>query len=160
MRPTVLTDPDCEFCRIVSCKEDAREVLRADTVIAFFPLKPAILGHTLLVPRVHVQDIWHLDCELAEELARWTLDLAEAVRRALKPDGLSVIQSNGAAATQTVMHLHIHIVPRWEGDNIGRIWPPATHWSEDQKNSAWEALRQEFRSVAKRPEEREGTDHR
>jgi histidine triad (HIT) family protein len=145
MRPTTPADPDCDFCEIVSCKEGAREVLRTDTVIAFFPLEPAILGHTLLIPRVHVRDIWHLDRELAEELARWTLDLAEAVRRVMKPEGLNVIQSNGAAATQTVMHLHIHVVPRWKGDNIGRMWPPATHWSEDQKDSAWEALRQEFR---------------
>lgn len=146
MQPTTPADPDCDFCEIVSHDEDAREVFRTNTVVAFFPPEPATLGHTLLIPRVHIRDIWHLDRELAAELARWTVDLAEAVRRVMKPDGLNVIQSNGVVATQTVMHLHVHVVPRWEGDNVGRIWPPETHWSEDQKSSAWEALRQEFRT--------------
>lgn len=146
MQPTTPGDPDCDFCEIVSRHEDAREVFRTNTVVAFFPSEPATLGHTLLIPRVHIRDIWHLDHELASELARWTVDLAGAVRRAIKPDGLNVIQSNGAAASQTVMHLHVHVVPRWEGDSVGHIWPPKTHWSEEQKSSAWEALRQEFRT--------------
>ena len=64
----------------------------------------------------------------------------------MRPDGLNVIQSNGAAATQTVMHLHIHVVPRWEDDEVGRIWPPETNYSEGEKDDAWEALRGEFRS--------------
>lgn len=146
MRPTTPVDSDCEFCEIISRDEEAREVFRTNTVVAFVPLEPATLGHTLLIPRVHVRDIWHLNHELAAELARWTVDLAEAVRRVMMPDGLNIIQSNGAAATQTVMHLHIHVVPRWKGDNVGRIWPPETNWSEDQKDSVWEALRQEFRT--------------
>jgi histidine triad (HIT) family protein len=144
--PTTLgTDPDCPFCEIVAQKEDdAREVFRTDRVVAFFPTEPATLGHTLLIPRAHVRDIWGLDLDLASELGRWTVTLADAVKRAMRPDGLNVIQSNGAAATQTVMHLHVHVVPRWEGDAVGRIWPPETHYSEGQKDDAWEALRREF----------------
>lgn len=140
------TDPDCPFCEIVARQEDdAREVFRTNEVVAFFPPEPATLGHTLLIPRAHVRDIWGLDQDLAAELGRQTVVLAGAVKRAMRPEGLNVIQSNGAAATQTVMHLHIHVVPRWEKDDVGRIWPPETHYSEGEKDDAWEALRREFR---------------
>lgn len=132
----------CPFCEIVRRDDpDAREVYRDQTVVAFFPLEPATLGHTLLVPRQHISNIWCLDEATAAHLARVTVRLSNAIRRALHPEGLNVIQSNGDAATQTVLHLHVHLVPRWEGDAVGRIWPPETHYSEQEKDSAWELLR-------------------
>lgn len=138
-------DPGCEFCEIVGRESpDTREVYRTADVVAFFPLQPATLGHTLLIPRRHVPDIWGLDDRLAAELGRQTLRLAGAIRHAMNPQGLSIIQSNGAAATQTVPHLHIHVVPRWTGDAIGRIWPPESGYTEDQKDDAWAAVRREF----------------
>jgi histidine triad (HIT) family protein len=136
--------PDCPFCEIVAREDrDAREVYRDAHVVAFFPLEPATLGHTLVVPREHVSDIWSLDEETAAHLARATLSLAGAVKRAMMPEGMNIIQSNGEAASQTVFHLHVHIVPRWVGDAIGRIWPPETSYSERQKDDAWERLRSE-----------------
>ena len=95
-----------------------REVYRDEFVVAFFPTDPAVLGHTMIVPRQHVPDIWSVDEDAAGHLARATVRLAAAVREAVKPEGLNVIQSNGAAATQSVFHLHVHLVPRWEGDAI------------------------------------------
>lgn len=135
-------DPDCPFCRIVRQEEaDAREVYRDDHVVAFFPTEPATLGHTLVIPRDHIPDIWALDGETATKLARVTLGISQAVRTAINPDGLNIIQSNGEAATQTVPHVHVHVVPRWNNDRIGRIWPPETHYTEQQKDDAWEQLR-------------------
>jgi histidine triad (HIT) family protein len=138
--------PECEFCEIVAREEDSREVLRTEHVVAFFPLEPATLGHTLVVPRVHFQDIWALDEETSRQLADATLKVAHALRRAINPEGLNVIQSNGDAATQTVMHFHIHLVPRRHGDGMGRIWPPETHWTEAAKDDAWAQIRAEIRS--------------
>lgn len=133
---------DCPFCEIVQQDDrDAREVYRDEHVVAFFPLEPATLGHTLVVPRQHVPDIWSLDEDTAAQLARVTVRLANVMRRALQPEGLNVIQSNGEVATQTVFHLHVHIVPRWAGDAVGRIWPPETDYSESEKDAAWETLR-------------------
>jgi histidine triad (HIT) family protein len=144
--PTV--DPDCPFCEIVNREDrDAREVYRDEHVVAFFPLEPATLGHTLVAPREHVPDIWSLDAETAANIGRATVALAEAVKRSMEPEGLSIIQSNGEAATQTVMHLHVHIVPRWKGDAVGRIWPPETNYSEEQKDDAWEKLKTACRSI-------------
>ncbi len=129
-------DPDCDFCAIIRQEEPAREVLRTDTVVAFFPLEPATLGHTLVVPREHVRDIWSADDRMAADLAVATRRVAAAVRDAVPLDGLNVIQSNGEAATQTVLHLHVHVVPRTVNDQMGRIWPDQTHWTEAAKRDA------------------------
>lgn len=143
------SDPDCPFCEIVQRDDpDAREVYRDQHVVAFFPHNPATLGHILVIPRQHIPDIWSLDQVTAEQLAGVTTQLAAAVKRALNPDGLNIIQSNGDVASQTVFHLHIHLVPRWKGDPIGRIWPPETNYSEAQKDDAWERLRTECRGVS------------
>lgn len=134
-------DPTCGFCGIVARQEDAREVLRTEHLVGFFPLEPATLGHTLLIPRNHISDIWSLDEATARHLAEATLALSRAIRDAMNPDGLNVIQSNGAAATQTVPHLHVHLVPRWQNDAMGRIWPEETGWTEQSKNDACNRIR-------------------
>lgn len=135
----------CDFCDIVEREEDAREVLRTDKVVAFFPLEPATLGHTLIIPREHIPDIWSVDDATAHELTDATLQVARAVHDALPMDGLNIIQSNGEAATQTVLHLHIHVVPRQFDDGMGRIWPSETDWSETAKNDAQDKVRAELR---------------
>jgi len=135
-------DPDCPFCEIVAREDrDVREVYRDAEVVAFFPTEPATLGHTLVIPRTHVRDIWGMTPDQAAVIARATLDVAHAIRRTISPDGLNVIQSNGEAATQSVMHLHVHVVPRWRDDRLGRIWPPETNYSDAAKDEAWGKLR-------------------
>ena len=134
---------DCPFCEIVAREDpDAREVFRDDVAVAFFPTEPATMGHTLLVPRSHIPDIWSLDLETAAHLGRVAVRLAGAIRDAMRPQGLNLIQSNGEAATQTVDHLHIHLVPRWSNDAIGRIWPPETNFPEVLKDEVMTAVRE------------------
>lgn len=119
----------CPFCAIIMGEGWAREVYRDDHAVAFFPLRPATLGHTLVVPRRHIPDIWELPEADAACLSRTVLRVATALRAAVTPDGLNIIQSNGVAATQTVPHLHVHLVPRWAADAMGPIWPakPPSH---------------------------------
>lgn len=144
------SEPGCDFCEIVARQEDAREVLRTEHLVGFFPLEPATLGHTLLIPREHIPDIWALDKLTAEYLAEGTLALARAIREAMNPDGLNIIQSNGEAATQTVPHLHVHLVPRWDDDGMGRIWPDETNWTELAKNDACRKVRVAYNSQQER----------
>lgn len=146
----MVTQEDCPFCEIVQRDDpDAREVYRDEHVVAFFPLEPATLGHTLIVPKKHISDIWSLDEDIAAHLGRAVVRLSQAVRTAMEPQGLNIIQSNGEVATQTILHLHVHIVPRWKGDAIGRIWPPETSYSESEKDNAWEKLRKEMGRTSK-----------
>lgn len=140
------SDPECPFCEIVQREDpDAREVYRDEHVVAFFPTEPAVLGHTLIVPREHVSDIWSLSEETAAHLASATVRLAGTIREAVHPEGLNVIQSNGEAATQTVFHLHVHLVPRWDGDAMGPIWPEETDYSETAKDEMQQRVRTAIR---------------
>ena len=114
-------DPDCPFCALL--RDDPPTVYEDEHTAAFFPLNPATDGHTLVVPRRHVADLFELDAETAGHLTRATLRVAAALRAAFTPEGMNVVNSAGAAASQTVRHLHVHLVPRWTGDRMGWIWP-------------------------------------
>ncbi|WP_432020846.1 HIT family protein [Streptomyces sp. 1222.5] len=114
----------CPFCEIIAGGDaDARVVHRNEKVTAFFPLQPATRGHTLVVPNRHVADLTNLTVAESRDLGEAVHRIARAVRSALSPDGLNVIQSTGAAATQTVPHVHFHVVPRWSSDRMILRWP-------------------------------------
>lgn len=132
----------CPFCEIAQHREpDTREVYRDEHVVAFFPTEPATLGHTLVIPRTHIDTIWDIDEDISGRLTSTAVRIARAVREATGAPGLNVIQSNGEVATQTVMHLHVHLVPRWPDDALGQIWPKETNYSESQKDTAWKNVR-------------------
>ncbi|MFD5116483.1 HIT family protein [Streptomyces sp. NPDC058391] len=114
----------CPFCMIAEGGDSrARVVYRTQEVTAFFPLEQATRGHTLVVPNRHASDLTDLNAAEARDLGEALLRAARAIRSALAPDGLNVIQSTGAAATQTVPHVHFHLVPRWSGDRMVLGWP-------------------------------------
>jgi len=117
-------DPGCEFCAIVRANDRTVEVVcEGDRWMAFFPLSPATPGHTLVIPRVHVADLWKVDASLGADLMTAVIRVGRAIEEALSPDGMNLITSAGQTAEQTVFHLHLHLVPRWHGDGFGRIWP-------------------------------------
>ena len=85
------------------------------------------LGHTLVVPRLHVEDLWDGTPDAAAVVMTTAHEVAALLRRRLAPDGLTLRQNTGAASGQQVPHLHLHLVPRWHGDGtIGWPWPPPT----------------------------------
>lgn len=133
--PETATRAGCEFCAIGRGEAPARIVWQDEMALAFLPLNPAAKGHLLVVPKQHVRDLWELDGDLASHLSRSVLTVAHGVSRVLRPEGLNIINSSGAAASQTVWHLHIHVVPRWTGDDMGPIWPassPAARQAEQE----------------------------
>ncbi|MFD0366304.1 HIT family protein [Nocardia sp. GCM10030253] len=130
----------CSFCAIVGGEDpNVREIYRDANVVAFFPLEPATHGHTLVVPVRHVPEAWGLRDDELLPLSIATMKVARAIRDGLSPDGLNIIQSNGHAATQTIGHVHVHLVPRWYNDRMPAIWPPGT---EETDVTLSEAARQ------------------
>lgn len=137
---------DCPFCAIARRDDpNAREIYRDEHTVAFFPTEPATLGHTLIIPRRHVCDIWSLSEDEAAQIGHASVRIALAIKEALEPHGLNIIQSNGSAASQTILHHHTHLVPRWVNDKVGTIWPPETNYSTQQKDQAWGKLRKALR---------------
>lgn len=113
----------CPFCAIIAGDEDAIVVGEWPDAIAFFPKEPATIGHTLVVPRVHIADIWGVSSSLGHKLSDNVLEMAHRLRKALSLVGMNVINSAGSVASQTVDHLHVHLVPRYQDDTMGNIWP-------------------------------------
>lgn len=115
---------ECPFCRIARGDEEPDEVICEDEAwIAFFPLDPATPGHTLVIPRKHVVDLWEVDQELGRDLMDAVVRVGRAIESSLSPEGMNLITSAGRVAEQTVFHLHLHVVPRWHRDGFGRVWP-------------------------------------
>jgi histidine triad (HIT) family protein len=131
----------CEFCAIVRGESDAELLFEESDWIAFFPLNPATPGHTLVIPRAHVPDLWQASPGLASELMRAVLKVGHAIQRGLGPDGLNLITSAGTTAEQTVFHLHLHVVPRWRHDHFGPIWPTGEPFEDEALADAAERIR-------------------
>ena len=108
---------ECIFCRIAQGTAVASIVYEESTVLAFLDTRQFHPGHTLVVPRAHVQDIFGLDDETGAQLMAAVARLSRAVKTAFLPDGINIWQSNGEAAGQDVFHLHFHVLPRHAGDS-------------------------------------------
>jgi histidine triad (HIT) family protein len=118
-------DPECPFCRIASGAADAHVVASDEHCLAVLDASPAARGHTLVIPRAHVTDLWSADPEEAAAVGRMCALVARQIRTRLQPDGLTLRQNTGEASGQRVFHLHVHLVPRWHGDGtVGWPWPP------------------------------------
>lgn len=134
---------DCAFCEIASGADATVEVVCSSTDwVAFFPDTPATPGHTLLIPRKHVKNLWSADAAIGCELFRGLQVVGDALWRALDPEGMNVITSAGEAAEQTVFHLHLHLVPRWRDDRLD-LWPPKQPMKKTLKEDLAAAVRAE-----------------
>ncbi len=106
-------DPGCVFCRIVSGDAPAERVFEDDLTLAFMDVSPASDGHVLVIPKAHRADVFTLEQPHADAVWRSTMRVAGAVRRALRPEGMNLHQSNGRVANQHVFHFHFHVIPRY-----------------------------------------------
>jgi histidine triad (HIT) family protein len=116
------TDESCSFCRIVHGSDPAFVVYEDAHSIAFLDRQPAAEGHTLVVPRIHSRTLFDIDPSNAGALMTSATFVARLIHRALQPDGMTLIQTNEHAGGQTVFHVHLHLVPRWNGDKLITPW--------------------------------------
>ena len=113
---------DCIFCKIVAGEIPSSRVYEDDTTLAFMDIGPVQPGHTLLIPKTHYDRLTDLPEEVAADLARLLPRLSRAVVKAADADGFNIFQTNGACAGQVVPHVHIHIIPRHDGDGYSFHW--------------------------------------
>jgi histidine triad (HIT) family protein len=111
------------FCRILDGQIPSTRVFEDERTIAFMDINPLNEGHCLVVPRAHAATIFDIDQTDLRSAIVTAQRVAKAIRTALRPDGLNLLQANGAAAFQSVPHLHFHLVPRFAGDGKGFDWP-------------------------------------
>ena len=109
---------DCVFCAIAAGEIPCFKVYEDDIALAYLDINPFAKGHTLVIPKAHAADIQAADDETLAALIVRVKRIAAHVAERLGCDGYNVMQNNGAAAGQTVRHIHFHIVPRWNGDPL------------------------------------------
>lgn len=122
---------DCVFCSIVAGDVAADIVLDEPDLVAFLDRRPVFKGHVLLVPRQHVDTLLDLPAELHATLLGAAQRLAAAVVESLGAQGSFVAMNN--VVSQSVPHLHVHVVPRTKGDGLrGFFWPRTKYASEQE----------------------------
>jgi len=109
---------NCIFCKIV-CKEvDASLIYEDKDAVTFLDIRPVPEGHTLMIPKMHYETIFDIPEDLLVHLHKITKKIAIIVKEIVKADGISIIQQNGRAANQEIFHLHVHIIPRFDGKKL------------------------------------------
>jgi histidine triad (HIT) family protein len=111
----------CIFCKIAHKEAEASIVYEEADVLAFMDIRPVNEGHTLIIPKQHYKDIFDTPEEVLAATHKLTKKIALAVKKATKADGISIVQQNGAAAGQEIFHLHVHVIPRFEGKKMPRF---------------------------------------
>jgi histidine triad (HIT) family protein len=125
-----VNDPDCVFCQIVTGQRPAHVVLESEHALGFLDARPVFPGHSLLVPRDHYETLGDLPAALVGELFVDAQRLARAVEMGMDADGTFVAMNN--RVSQSVPHLHVHVVPRRRKDGLrGFFWPRQRY--EDDK---------------------------
>jgi histidine triad (HIT) family protein len=108
-------EPNNIFAKIIRGEASAHRVFEDDASIAFMDIMPQTDGHTLVVPKTGAQDLFDIAREVLSRTIVTTQRVARAVKAAFAADGIMIAQLSGAAAGQTVFHLHFHILPRTSG---------------------------------------------
>ncbi|SDR72003.1 histidine triad (HIT) family protein [Nocardioides scoriae] len=131
------TATSCLFCRIAAGEEEASVAWADDDLVAFLDVRPLFKGHVLLVPREHVETLPELPDRLREPFLAAVQRLATAMVEGLGAQGSFVAMNN--TVSQSVPHLHCHVVPRTRGDGLrGFFWPRTTYADRDDRD-AWAA---------------------
>lgn len=114
---------DCIFCKIVSGQVPSETLYEDEHVKAFLDIGPLSEGHTLVIPKTHVEQMDQASPEIARQIAGVLPILAAAVREATGADGYNILNNNGRVSGQAVDHMHFHIIPRRRGDGLFPNWP-------------------------------------
>lgn len=105
---------NCIFCKIANKDIPGKYIYEDDVCVAFLDLSQVTLGHTLVVPKAHVKNILEASPELAQHLFGVVTTLAQKITKTLNASGCNILSNANEVAGQTVMHFHIHIIPRYE----------------------------------------------
>ncbi|WP_057763696.1 HIT family protein [Cytobacillus praedii] len=114
---------DCIFCKIVNGDIPSSKVFENEHVMAFLDISQITKGHTLIIPKIHNENIYDLSSEAARNIFEVVPQIANAIKEQFNPIGMNVITNTGEQAGQTVFHYHMHLIPRYgSGDGFGAVW--------------------------------------
>lgn len=127
---------DCIFCKIINGEIPAAKVYENEHVFAFLDISQVTKGHTLVIPKIHKENVFELTSDIAKNIFEAVPAIANAIKTEFQPIGLNVLNNNGEEAGQSVFHFHMHLIPRYgKGDGFGAVWKTndSEYTSEDLK---------------------------
>ena len=116
------TETDCIFCKIIAGEIPCFKIYEDGHTLAFMDINPANEGHALVIPKEHAVDVHAISEAAIAATVISAKKVAAAVEKTLQPGGLNLLQCNGPAAAQSVMHFHMHVLPRQSGDDLRLNW--------------------------------------
>ncbi|HIV23018.1 MAG TPA: HIT family protein [Candidatus Merdiplasma excrementigallinarum] len=121
-----MRDDNCIFCKIANGEIPSATLYEDEDFRVILDLGPASKGHALILPKEHAANLYELPDELAAKAMVVAKKVGSVLAKGLNCDGLNVVQNNGEAAGQTVFHFHIHLIPRFKGDEkqVKLTWEP------------------------------------
>lgn len=119
-----MTDSNCIFCKIANGEIPSKTLYEDDKFRVILDISPASKGHAIILVKSHAANIYELPEEDAAKIYLVAKKVATVMQKVLKCDGMNILQNNGEAAGQTVFHLHMHLIPRYDGDNVQIKWIP------------------------------------
>ena len=108
---------DCIFCKIIEGEIPSYKIYEDDQVLAFLDISQLTKGHTLVIPKVHNENIFDMSEETARDVFAAVPAIARALEKAFQPKGLNILNNNGKFAGQEVFHYHLHLIPRYDEDD-------------------------------------------
>lgn len=118
-----MAEKDCIFCKIANGEIPSATIYENSEFRVILDISPATNGHALIIPKEHFTDIFDIDAVTAGKLFSLATEVARAMKHVLKCDGMNIVQNNGLVAGQTVFHFHLHLIPRYNGDDVNLGWP-------------------------------------
>lgn len=115
-------EENCIFCKILKGDIPSTTVYEDESFRAILDVSPAARGHVIILPKNHAANIFELSEEDASRIFVVAKKIATAIKKAYNCDGVNILQNNGEAAGQTVFHLHVHVIPRFQDDTINIKW--------------------------------------
>lgn len=108
---------DCIFCKIMNNEIPSYKLYEDENVLAFLDITQGTKGHTLIIPKNHIKNVYDLDEKTSMELFKVVPKIANALKKAFNPIGLNIVNNNDKPL-QSVFHFHLHLIPRYENDNM------------------------------------------
>ena len=113
---------ECLFCKIVKGELPSSKIYEDEDTLAFLDLFPVNKGHSLVISKEHYENIFDVPEETLSKVSSVMKNIADAVKKGVNADGISIAQSNGKDAGQVIPHIHFHIMPRFKDDGL-KLWP-------------------------------------
>jgi histidine triad (HIT) family protein len=120
------TDNNCIFCKIINGEIPAKKVYEDEKVLAFLDVNPISKGHTLIIPKAHFENIFDIKDDNLKEIISEGKKISMLLKEKLNADGVNLLHASGKDAQQSVFHFHLHVVPRYSGDELD-TWPKSSY---------------------------------